>query len=432
MLRNLPFLLVILCLLVCAAGCGALRSAVADPGQLPDYPRVASTMTPGQTVSYKDISLTLGDIVREDSDPVVMFTLTRGRETSNYSAAFNEYLVSGDLLVQFQSRSNAEAADDLAVATLYWLPELMRPGTPRAARDLSESRPGEIAFFQDGFVAIVSIHENDYVATDDDSVILTFWTPADAMEDISLREFSSMAIGESLLKVGNVYGGDQPGQGRVELSIVPKANAWEGANDREEVMIPYRGTVEWRGHDLRAESIPGGWRSRILLSVTRGEDTHDVVMTEGQAWRHGNVAWRFDGVSGSAARLTAYEFDQSIFPDDVRDGTAPPEQRAQNPRAPTTIERELVTNQSVEFWGARIRLARVLEMDPTNLFDDVAEFVFDTDGRLQSVLVREGERASVRGDNRWYIVEVKSATPSAQGRSGNAEVILSTGTFYNP
>jgi hypothetical protein len=417
----MPRVLLLIVLSILAVGCGLLRGGSGAGGSaLPDYPRVAATMTPGQTVTYRDLSLTLADIIREGDTPQVRFSIARGRETTSYTAAIGERVINGENMIQFQARADSD--EDLAVAMMYHLPELMRPNVPRAARDLVETRPGEIAFFQDGFAAINAVSENDFVATDDDSVLLTIWTPGETMEDITL----------SVLRVGNVYGGENPGEGRVELRIVPLNQAWEDASDREELLIPYRGTIDWRGHGLRAETLPGGWRSRVLLTVQRADTTHDVVLTEGQAWRYGNIAWRFDGANGGAARITAFEFDRSVFPADTRVANRAPEQNAQNPRAPTTVERSLITNQSVEFWGARVRLARVLDMDATNLFDDVAEIIFDVNGRLETVQVREGDRATVRGENRWYVVEVKAATPSATNRSGRADIILTTGTFFNP
>jgi hypothetical protein len=374
------------------------------------------------------------DIIREDSVPRVLFTLQRGRESTNYDVGMSDLTVSGDLLVQFQARESAEEGElDLAVASLFWLPDLMRANSARVRRDLLETRPGEIAFFQDGFAAIRSIAENDYVETNDDSVLLTIWTPQDALEDLTLREFSTYPIGQYLLQVGNVFGGEEPGAGRVEMSLVPLATAWDDAITRDELMIPYRDSIEWKGHQLRGEPLPGGWRSRILMEVTRGETKHDVVLTEGQSWRHGNVAWRFDGMVGSAAKVTGFEFDRSLFPADVRDMSPAGKQgTAQNPRAPTEIRRKLVQDQSVEFWGAQIRLSRVLEMGRTDLFDDVAELVFDRDGQLEAVRVREGDRATVRGSNRWWVVEVTEATPGGQNSSASAEVIISTGTFFNP
>src|SRR5690606_23541313 len=109
-----------------------------------------------------------------------------------------------------------------------------------------------------------------------------------------------------------------------------------------------------------------------------------------------------------------------------------PEQNAQNPRAPTTVERSLITNQSGQAWGAPVRLARALDPDATNLCGDVAEIILDVTGRLEPVQAREAGRATVRGENRWYVVEVKAATPSATNRSGRADIILTTGTFFNP
>jgi hypothetical protein len=419
--------------LLLSTGCQMLRPGSVGSGVLPDYPKAATTLTPGQVATYKNIKISVVDIIREESAARVRFTLQRGRETTNFDVEMGELTVSGDLLVQFQARESAvEGEADLAVASLFWLPDLMRSNSPRTRRDLLETRPGEIAFFQDGFAAIRAIAENDYVETNDDSVLLSVWTPEDALEDVTLREFSAFPIGKYLLQVGNVYGGETPGAGRVELTLAPLESAWDDTVAREELVIPYRGSMDWKGHQLKAEPLPGGWRSRILLGVTRGESQYDVVLTEGQAWRHGNVAWRFDGMTGSAANLTGFELDRSVFPADVRDITAAGPDKAQNPRAPTEIERKLSQDQSVEFWGARIRLARVLEVSPTDLFDDVAELVFDRDGLLEVVRVREGDRATVRGSNRWWVVEVKEATPGGRNSNGSAEVILSTGTFFNP
>lgn len=411
--------------------------------KLPDYPEGAATLMPGQAVEFARTTLVLEQVTPRDGQLVARLTV-RDRDGANtHDVEVGGVTVHKDILVRVMPRTGAagtSAENPVVVLTLHRLSQLASESAPRVAREWAGMRPGEVGFFSGGFVALRAVMENDRNTFDDDAAALLLGLGT-SIETVTLRELSSWRAGNWVIDVGDAYGGDATDGPAATIRVRPAEIAEADAPIKEEPLpLPWGSQAPFEKGEISADSIDpppataregATSRTRVLVTVDNGDEAREVVMLPGQTWRWGRHGFRLDTVSSSAASLNVLHYTGERRAVEARSLTEArnPRVRTTDPSAPLRQRVLLTEGESVAFWGTEIQLVRVEDRNRTDLFDDTAEF-FVRDGRAGRALqIRERNRDTVRGENRWVVIEVRDLKPATRSKLGEAELDLSTGTF---
>lgn len=448
---------------IMAGGCGWRPFGAAKPAEaeaptlapttasgpttkLPDYPEAATTIGAGQSVEYARTTITLDQLAPRDGVMSARFTLRDREGAMTYDVAIGSVIVHKDLLLRVTTRKSATATGAVStdtprvVLTLHRLSQLASPAAPRVVREWPSMRAGDAGFFSGGFVALRQINENDRNSLDDESVAVVLGL-GDDVQTVSLREFSTLRAGNWVLELGDVFGGDTQDGPSANVRVRPVEVAESEAPTGESASsLAWGKPLAFESGDLMVDPIDpppataregAEARTRVLLTADDGIDVREVVLLPGQTWRWGKRAFRLDDVNSSGVVLA-----QLQYPTDRRPAEARSLVSARNPRIlptdPNAPVRQTVTlteGETTTFWSTEIQLVRVTDNNRTDLFDDEAEFLVRDGGQVLSFRLREGSRDTIHGTNRWVVVEVRDLQPPAGKRSGEATVLLSTGSF---
>lgn len=445
---------------VLATGCGwrplgggkATDPAVATPvpatptgrvTKLPDFPEGAAALSPGQGVEFARTTITFDQVETVDGRAMARLTARDRDGAATFDVEVGEVVVHKDILVRTAPRSSGPTSGTAApvvVFTLHRLSQLANAQAPRLAREWPAMRPGDVGFFSGGFVVLRSVGENDRALLDDDTAALLVGQGA-TVESINLRESSAIDLGGWIVEVGDAFGGEATDGPAAAVRVRPSETAdAESPVDESVLTLEWGKSVPFENGELLADAIDpppataleGALsRTRVLLTVDDGEDAREVVLVPGQQWRWGKHAFRLDHVSGTSAGLTQRRFAADRRPAEARSlaESRLPRVRPTDPTAPVRQTITFTEGETIDFWNAQIQLVRVDDINRTDLRDDAAQFLVRDGRNVLNYRIREGNRDTVRGVNRWIVIEVRDLQPPTRTKAGEATVELSTGTF---
>lgn len=433
--------------LILATGCGLFRpSPPVAQHEMPNLPRAGSLVAEGDTVSFQHAWFTFVDFKepeREGARPdTVRYKIWHRGQEHEGEAQLNEYRVDGDYLVQFRrpdQRRTTDGTRRLVALNLWHLPSLHGGRTHIASKQSITLTLDDIVFFPGGFVSLRGVDGGDYRRFNDDSATLTLYHEGRS-ETRHLFEFQWAEWNGLIVEMRNVYPGDTAEEGRVSLILHPPATAIDAEAQRERLTLQPGSRHDLGDIRLTVNTVEEGplGPGRILLVAEEGEELIDMTLAPGEGLRFSDRLFLSHGLTeeGEIA-LEAIAKEERLFAAQSRIWLPPSvvqarEEATRPPRTdPTTIRRTVQSGQAIEFWDATFQLDRVERPDRTRVFSDTAEVTITYDnGIFDTRMIREGDRNTVTGSQRWWIIELHEIRPSG-ARPGQGEVVmeLSTGVY---
>ncbi len=417
------------CLIVLSTGCGRKAPRIESNADiLPDLPGAKIAVEAGQSVVFHNQHITLGEI-RDDGDYAYTVGVKDSGTMMRETASPGDWRLHKDLLLRL-SKKNDRGDDTLL--SLYWLPKLEQASGRIDPSTLMELKEGEHRFFDGGFVSLDRVRANDPGDTDDERAEVTLLMN-DVLYNVAVLELGSIPAGDMVVVAENVYDGDRPGEGLARIRIARPSTAWSEATGAKEIEIESGGALEERSLLVRTDTLEdraGGWRA--LVSLSSSGNRRDAILREGESLRAGTHELHLTEITEKGLRGRMMTYAASVSPEDAfvpgipREKPEDGEATSAGESEATKTTRRVGFSQSFDFQGARFTLATLYPNDPTSLGDDAAEFQVAHSGTIDRFVTKQGQRHTVHGDNRWWIIELKELSG---GRNGQAEVTVETGRF---
>jgi len=405
------------------AGCAAKKEESRfDPNALPDLPNAVATVEAGSVVKFHGVRVS----VRETGDAIRYAVKSGETIEDNFEVGEHRWALHGDVLLRFEAAPEGKGRELL---NLYHLPSLSRGAKAEMPRESVRLEEGKHLFFAGGFLALDRVRGNDPTKTDDERAEATLLVDG-AIHEVVVPEFGSARAGDAIVRADNVYAGDAVGDGIAFLRVATPEDRWAEAAEVEEVRIPSGESIERPGLEIRTDTIEGGDGWRALVSLRTPAIRRDIIVAPGESVRAGvaEALLKEADATGIVVDLARYATaavpEKAHYPGAVEDEDAPKPTEARSEAAKAT--KRLIVGQSAEFQEARFEFVGLVPNDPTDMFDDTAEIIVHHDGTSERVYAKKGHRNTVRGANRWWVVDVKSI---AAGRRGECELSLETGSF---
>ncbi len=393
---------------------------------LPDLPVATSVLDVGESALFQQNEVELFAI-DQDTYPTQIILQING---DSHTLQTNEWVIANDTLVYVNSLTTNRRTGmkgDSAQIRFHYLPKIWATRTGGNQEGIiflpKTFREGELDFFPSGILNLVAVQSNDPLNTMDDSALVRLQYKG---EDYSLtvREFSHTRFAGNLyLHAGEVFTGVRERDGRVQLSLVDSTSAFDGLASQETATFQVGETQLYGDWTATFDSIPAVSREalqgelltpesyRLLLTVSNPEanSTQEFVLNQNQSIRWGTQEWMLVQATETSLELECFTYSTPKYPSAKRAES----ETAGNQSEPTVavpprwIEREFLLNSPLEFQGATFRITRLLRQDSTNLYDDQIELAITGNGLAQTLIIKEGTRQIVRGNNRWWIIQVK-------------------------
>lgn len=412
-----------------AAGCARKPAARMEKGTLPDLPNAATTVEAGTGVGFHGVRVAVKEI--GGSGLVRYGVAAPGSIEDTHEVDRGRWALHGDVLLRFEAMRGEGTPRTLL--NLYHLPSLAASGQPADLGAEIRLEEGNHVFAGGRFIALGAVQGNDPGKTDDERAEVTVLLDG-AIHELSVPELGAVAAGSSYVRAGNAYDGDTPGDGVAFLRIVPADELWKGATSVEQARLESGESLEEAGFELRTDTLEGRDESwRALLSLRTPATRRDVIAVPGESIRAGAVEVLLREADAAGISVDIARHPEAVVAEAAHyPGAVPvePGKASDLQREPTKATRRMIVGQSTEFWDARFELVGLVANDPTDLMDDAAEFLVHHDGTSERLFAKKGHRHTVRGENRWWVVDVRSVTA---GRGGDCEITLEAGSFLgNP
>lgn len=409
-------------------GCAATKEETRfDPNALPNLPNAVATVEAGSVVKFHEVRVTVREAEGEGDDASIRYAVKRGETIEDaFEIAPSRWALHGDVLLRFEPVRDVRGRELL---NLYHLPSLSRGGREPMPAQVVRLQEGRHLFFDGGFLALDRVRGNDPARNDDERAEVTLLLGG-TIREVAVPEFGSADAGDAVLRADNVYPGDRAGEGIAFLRIAAPGDRWAEASEVEQLRLPSGESVARPGLEIRTDTLEGeaGWRA--LVSLRTSTLRRDIIVSPGESVRAGSAELLVKAADAESIDAELAEYAVAALPENAHYPGAVPAEETAKPgdvrKEPTKSSKRLIVGQSAEFWDARFEFVGLLANDPTDMYDDTAEFLVHRDGTSERLYARKGHRNTIRGINRWWVVDVKSI---AAGRPGECEIVLETGSF---
>jgi hypothetical protein len=421
---------------VLLAGC-ALWPSGGDDG-LPDLPFATVVAQRDKALDFHGFRVRVVDIREAAEVPAVTLLVERGKDARRLTLPFEKYVGEGDLL--FHATPHAQGAtasgrpSGLVRLVVYHQPSMRAEAARQGLASARSLRPGDLLFLPGGFVAVERILDNDPIRRDDDRVRLAVSLKG-VQEEVTLTEWHSRRVGDLTIAARDILAGESPGDPRATASLqlsLDGSSPWGEPEAAERLAFPPANGWSGLGLSLQAEVVPSEDQPRALLTLVSRQPpaNRETFLRPGGSIRWNRFLITLDDASEAEVRGTVALFPNPVTPSEQRwANEAPPAAAGAPGDVATRVTRTLRQNETTEFWGATFRLRQVFDNERTDLMDDAALLAFEGAGPTDVQNVREGNRYTFRGPNRWWIVDVREAHPARGQTLGYAVLAIETGTF---
>ena len=393
---------------------------------LPDLPVATSVLEVGESALFQGNQVELFAIDQETYPTQIILQING----DSHTLKTNEWVIANETLVYVNSLTTNRQTGmkgDSAQIRFHHLPKIWATssGTNQDGMIFSPKtfREGELDFFPSGILNLEAVQSNDPLNTLDDAALVRLQYKGED-HSLTVREFSHTRFGGNLyLHAGEVFTGVRERDGRVQLSLLDSTSAFDGLSSQETKTFQAGESQTYGDWSATFDSIPAVSREavqgellkpenyRLLLTVSNPEAnaTQEFVLNQNQSIRWGTQEWMLVQATETTLELECFTYSTPKFPSAKR-AESEAVANASEPTVavpPRWIERELLLNSPLEFQGATFRITRLLRQDSTNLYDDQIELAITGNGLAQTMTIKEGTRQIVRGNNRWWIIQVK-------------------------
>ncbi|MGF1572105.1 MAG: hypothetical protein ACFCU1_03465 [Sumerlaeia bacterium] len=418
-------------------GC-QLFSPTAKPLARNELPRLAiatAVISEGETVIFYGQKYTLDEINTENYPS----TLRISQASQAISIEVESWEIRNNVLIQASlPRSGASQNAKVAQLKFYNLPELWNnwpaPNNPEVLFEEKEFREGNLEIFKDGVISLDFVRDNDPLNNLDETAQARIYFEGNEYDTI-VREFSHTLVSGGLyLNAEEIFSGNREREGLTRFSLLREAGAFDDHISSKKITLERHAEVPFgslvvtpdfipvasKNEALGIESKPETYRCILTIRNTVDDSVQEFILNTNQSQRWGNMEWFLNEVTAEEASFTVYEYAKNQYPSNRRsvDDALVGESERESAKAPRWIERELSLLDSIEFQSATITVVSIRTNDSANLFDDQVEVSVVARNLAQTILLREGTKQIVRGNNRWWIIEAKDVI--ATGNRGKA------------
>lgn len=411
--------------------------------KLPALPISSSLAQVGQTLTYKNVKFSIRDIDTEAYPTQISYAITDGpfgKITVGDWFVFDDYLIK----VSFQDKQS-DVSDGFVLVTFHDLEKLTSKDSNSAEDAIftySKMKENEIKFFRDGFISITEVRDNNPLLREDESAEVTIYYQDKKYEGV-VREFSHAFVGDDLvLQAGEIFMGSRPDSGQLNLRLEKSEVAFADAFSNEQKVFNRSDLLETGEYTVTFDTLPlapkgnsegillepDGYRVLMTFENEDGQK-HEFLVLEDQSIRWGMNEFIIDKVEATSGEYRLLTYQDSKFPTQRLNPNDPlvQEEEERNQAAPRKIESVMEVGDVLNFGEAKFELTRVVENDPTNLFDDQAILNVSGPGISDYVYLRESTRQTIQGDNRWWILEADLIQKTRRG--GQARIAIEAGKF---
>jgi len=411
--------------------------------QLPALPISSSLAQVGQTLTYNNLQLSIRDIDTEAYPTQVSYAIADGPFGK---LTVGDWFVHDDYLIKISFQDNqSDVSSGFVLVTFHDLEKLTSKNanaTEDALFTYKNMKEGDIKFFKEGFITISDVRDNNPLLREDESAQVTVYYQDKKYEGV-VREFSHSYIGDNLvLQAGEIFIGSRPDSGQLDLRLEKGEVAFADAFSNEQKVFTRNDQIDLSEYSVTFDTLPlapkgnsegillepDGYRVLLTFENEEGQQ-HEFLVEEEQSIRWGMNEFIVDKVDATIGEYRLLTYQNSKFPTQRLNPNDPlvQEEEERNQAAPRKLESVMEVGDVLNFGEAKFELTRVIENDPTNLFDDQAILNVSGPGIADYVYLRESTRQTVQGDNRWWIVEADLIQKTRRG--GQARISIEAGKF---
>lgn len=416
------------------AGCQLFsKGSKQKENSLPPLAIASAVLSINEPIRFVDKRYTLLEINSE----VYPSTMRISQESEVITVEANSWEISNNVLI-FAALSNPDRNQKSTLAqikfhdlTRLWenFPEPANPAIPFPRKNFVEN---DLEFFKNGVISLQNIRENDAVNNlDDTAQCRVFW---DGQEySVNVREFSHTRVASELvIAAEEVFTGNRENDGATILSLHRTEGAFSEAIKAEPATLIRSNEAEFGNFLVTMESLPiapkseaigvetkpEGYRCILSIKDSKTGVANEFVLNPDQSQRWGNFEWMLNEVNAEQADVMVYEYSTAKYPTPRRaEGDLLPSELATEKAKPAKwIERELVPGDEQEYQGAIFKIVSIRAFDSSNLFDDHVEVSVVSKDLAQTIMLKEGTKQIVRGNNRWWIIEAKDVVAEGSQR----------------
>lgn len=425
-------------------GCLSTEKAAPVSGTVLPKVAIASTiLSPGESVVFYGKQYTLDQINMETYPSTVV--ISQGAQT--VAIEVDGWQINNNVLIQAMLPNKGS---ETAQIKFHELGELWKnwaePANPEIPFPTTEFREGSIEFFKNGVISLQDVRDNDPVDNLDDTAdARLFWKGKEYTKTV--REYShTQVLPDLYVKAEEIFTGERDRDGSTSLSLLTSKAAFATAKNVYDLTINRQDEVKIGNFTVKADFLPVASKTdaigveitpetyRCILSFTEreSEKTQEFILNPEQSQRWGNIELLLRSVSAQNADFTVYEYTKYQYPTARRSANEQlvGETTREAAVPPKWIERELSPPDFIEYQGATISVLSIRGNDPSNLFDDQVEVGVVSRNLAQTVLLKEGTKQIVRGNNRWWIIEAKDVV--ASGPRGTAILRIESEQIVGP